>query len=75
MWHDKLISVNNDGENTMIGCHGGLVTLLKKEATDNILRVWCAPHQMDIVIKKVIRTMMDGLFYKIAHVFSVHLCT
>jgi hypothetical protein len=28
---------------------------------------------MDIVIKKVTKVMMDGLFYKIAHVFSVHL--
>jgi hypothetical protein len=28
---------------------------------------------MDIVIKKVMKVMMDGLFYKIAHVFSVQL--
>jgi hypothetical protein len=73
MWRDKLISVSSDGENTMIGRHGGLVTLLEKEATNNILRVWCAPHQMDIVIKKVTKAMMDDLFYKIAHDFLVHL--
>jgi hypothetical protein len=60
-------------ENTMTHRHGGLVTLLEKEATNNILRVWCALHQMDIVIKKVTKAMMDGLFYKIAHVFSIHL--
>ncbi len=57
----------------MTSYHGGLVTLLEKEATNNILCVWCAPHQMDIVINKVMKAMMDGLFYKIAHVFSVHL--
>jgi hypothetical protein len=73
MWHDKLISVSRDGENTMIGHHGALVTQLEKEATNNILHVWCAPHQMDIVIKKVTKAMMDGLFYKIAHAFLVHL--
>jgi hypothetical protein len=28
---------------------------------------------MDIVIKKVMKVMMDGLFYKIAHVFLVHM--
>jgi hypothetical protein len=50
------------------------VTLLAKGATNNILRVWCIPHQMDIVIKKVMKAMMDGLFYKITHVFLVHLC-
>jgi hypothetical protein len=65
--------VSSDGENTMIGRHGDLVTLLEKEATNNIMCVWCVPHQMDIVIKKVTKAMMDGLFYKIAHVFLVHL--
>jgi hypothetical protein len=74
MWHDKLISMNNDDKNTMIVHHGGLVTLLEKEVTNNILCVWCTPHQMDIVIKKVTKVMMDGLFYKIAHAFSIHLC-
>jgi len=73
MWRNKLILVNNDSENTMTGCHGGFVTLLKKEATNNIMHVWCAPHQINIVIKKVTKAMMDGLFYKIAHVFPVHL--
>jgi hypothetical protein len=73
MWDDKLISVSSDDDNTMTGRHGGLVTLLEKEATNKILRVWCAPHQMDIVIKKVTKAMMDGLFYKIAHVFLVHM--
>ena len=52
-WRDKLISVSSDGENIMTGRKGGFVTLLEKEATNKILRVWCAPHQMDIVIKKV----------------------
>jgi hypothetical protein len=73
MWRNKLISMSNDGENTMTGCHGGFVTLLEKEATKNIMHVWCVPHQIDIFIKKVTKAMMDGLFYKIAHVFSVHL--
>ena len=72
-WRDKLISVSSDGENTMTGRKGGFVTLLENKATHKILRIWCAPHQMGIVIKKVTKEMMDGLFYKIAHAFSVHL--
>ncbi|KAH9570353.1 hypothetical protein CY35_02G035500 [Sphagnum magellanicum] len=56
MWRDKLNSVSNDGDNTMTGRHGGFVTLLEKEVTNNILR-------------KVTKAMMDGLFYKIAHAF------
>ncbi|CAM6040046.1 unnamed protein product [Sphagnum compactum] len=37
MWCNKLISVSSDDKNTMTDHHGGLVTLLKKEATNNIL--------------------------------------
>ena len=72
-WRHKLISVSSDGENTMTGRRGGFVTLLENEATNKILRVWCAPHQMDIVIKKVTKAMMGGQFHKAAHAFSVHL--
>jgi hypothetical protein len=68
-WRDKLISVSSDGENTMTGCKGGFVTLLEKEATNKILRVWCAPHQMDIMVKKVTKTMMNGLFIKL-HMYT-----
>jgi hypothetical protein len=74
MWRHKLILVSSNDENTMTSHHGGLVTLFEKEATNNIMCVWCVPHQMDIVIKKVMKAMMDGLFYKIAYVFSIHLC-
>jgi len=74
MWRDKLISMTNNGENTKTGRHGGLMTLLEREVINNILRVWCVLHQMDIVIKKVTKVMMDGLFYKIAHAFLVHFC-
>ena len=73
MWRDKLISISTDGENTMTGRHGGLVTLLDKEATNSLLRVWCAAHQMDLVVKQVTKTANDGLFYKKAHALSVYL--
>ncbi len=75
MKHDKLISLSRDCENTMVSCHGGLVTLLEKEATNNVFCVWCVFHQMDIVLKKVTKVMMDDFSYKIAHTFSVHLRT
>ena len=50
------------------------MTVLEKEATNKVLQVWCAPHQMDIVVKKVMKAIMNGLFIKTAHAFSVHLC-
>jgi hypothetical protein len=37
------------------------------------MRIWCAPHQIDIVVKDVSHSLDDGLFYKTAHDFNVHL--
>ncbi|BBN02960.1 hypothetical protein Mp_2g19640 [Marchantia polymorpha subsp. ruderalis] len=72
-WREKLLSVSNDGENTMTCRHGGLVTLLGKEAENHILRIWCPAHQIDLVIKGCTKRMDGGDFYKTAHAFSVHL--
>jgi hypothetical protein len=72
-WRDKLISVSSDGENTMTGRHSGVVTRLENAATHRILRIWCVPHQIDLVIKAVTKEIDNGQFYKVAHAFSVHL--
>jgi hypothetical protein len=37
------------------------------------MRIWCAPHQIDLVVKDVNHSLDDGLFYKIAHDFNVHM--
>jgi len=72
-WRSKLISISSDGENTMIGRHGGVVTLLEKECNNPMLRIWCVPHQLDIVIKNATQDVLDQAFYKVAHAYSVHL--
>jgi hypothetical protein len=63
-WKDKLFSVSSDGENTMIGRHFGVQTLLAHQATNSILRIVCVPHQCDLVIKKVTKEMDDENFTK-----------
>jgi hypothetical protein len=72
-WRDKVISISSDGEITMKGRNGGVVTLLERECTNPILRIWCVPHQLDLIIKHATHDIMDGTFYKTAHSFSVHL--
>ena len=72
-WRDKLLSVSSDGENTMTGRHAGVVTLLENAASNKILRIWCVPHQVDLVIKAITKDLDGEQFYKIAHAFSVHL--
>ena len=57
----------------MTGHIGGLVIPLEKVVAYDILRVWCPAHQRDLVVKDVTKTANCGLFYKVAHAFSVHL--
>jgi hypothetical protein len=73
LWRVKLVSVNTDGENTMTGWLGGFVMLMVKEAVHEVLRVWCPPHQIDLVIKDATCKINDGSFSKITHAFTVHL--
>ncbi len=70
----KIIAFSTDGENTMIGRHASVVTRIDHESKTKLMRIWCAPHQIDLVVKDVNHSLDDGLFYKIAHDFSVHLC-
>jgi hypothetical protein len=66
-WNDKLICIASDGENTMTGRTGGVVTLLERQCTNPVLRVWCVPHQLDLVVKTATVGVDDGEFYKAAH--------
>jgi hypothetical protein len=43
-WHEKVVSISSDGENTMTGRHAGVVTLLENECSNPVLRIWCVPH-------------------------------
>lgn len=59
-WRDKLIRLSSDGENTMTGCRGGVITLLEQQVTNDILRVWCPAHQMDLVMKAAFARIDNG---------------
>ncbi|KAH6576888.1 hypothetical protein BASA60_004335 [Batrachochytrium salamandrivorans] len=39
IWRDKAISISSDGENTMTGRYGGVVTLLEQECLNPVLRI------------------------------------
>jgi hypothetical protein len=47
--------------------------LLERQCTNPVLRVWCVPHQLDLVVKTATVGVDDGEFYKAAHALSVHL--
>ncbi|CAK9860022.1 unnamed protein product [Sphagnum jensenii] len=49
----------------MTGRHGGVVTLLEKECNNPVFRIWCVPHQLDIIIKNAMQDVLDQAFYKV----------
>ncbi|KAI2495067.1 hypothetical protein MHU86_19462 [Fragilaria crotonensis] len=72
-WRSKLISVSSDGENTMTGRHSGLVTRLCSAAEHDVLRIWCPPHQIDLVAKRAAERVTNGAWVHFAYTFSVFL--
>jgi hypothetical protein len=72
-WHVKLLNASSDNENTMIGHHAGLVTRITRCAEFNVLRVWCAPHQIDIIVKSLVEGIDGSAYVKDVYSFSVHL--
>eukprot|EP00918_Siedleckia_nematoides_P095779 GHVU01210151.1.p1 GENE.GHVU01210151.1~~GHVU01210151.1.p1 ORF type:complete len:351 (-),score=40.58 GHVU01210151.1:1345-2397(-) len=61
-WDRKLVSVTTDGENKMTGIHDGVASWFEQEmrkrgAEDELIRVWCACHQLDLALRKAIKEM------------------
>jgi len=73
-WHAKLIGMSSNAENTMIGYHTSLVIHMIVCADNPVLRIWCALHQIDLVIKSVAEELAEGEWIKFAWSFSIFLC-
>jgi len=72
-WRVKLLNASSDGENTMTGRHAGLITCITWCAEFNVLRVWCVPHQIDIIVKSSAEGINGGAYVKDVYSFSIHL--
>ncbi|RQM25296.1 hypothetical protein B5M09_011286 [Aphanomyces astaci] len=72
-WRAKLLGFSSDGENTITGRHGDLVTLIVREAENDAIRFWCPPHHIDIVVKKSAECIFEGSWVNILYEFSVYL--
>jgi hypothetical protein len=60
-WRSKLIGVSINGENTMTGRHAGVLTHVIACADKNVLRIWCTPHQINIVVKATVKAIDNGV--------------
>uniref|UniRef100_M4BZQ6 DUF659 domain-containing protein n=1 Tax=Hyaloperonospora arabidopsidis (strain Emoy2) TaxID=559515 RepID=M4BZQ6_HYAAE len=59
-WCVKLLNSSSDGKNTMTGRHSGVVTRNARCAEFNVLHVWCATHQIDIIVKSAAESINGG---------------
>ncbi len=72
-WRAKLIDVSMDDENTMTGRHASVVTRLVDCANNDVLCIWCALHQINIVVKAIAKGINNSVWVKQAYTFSVYL--
>jgi hypothetical protein len=72
-WPSKLLSISSDGENTMTRRHAGFVTRMANEAANPVLRIWCPPHQIDLVLKADAEAVADGTWIEVVYSYSIFL--
>jgi hypothetical protein len=65
--------MSSDGENTMTGRYAGLVTRMVACAENPVLRIWCPPHQIDLVVKSSSNGIAGGTWVAFAWSVSVFL--
>jgi hypothetical protein len=61
-WTSKLIGISSDGTSNMTGRHAGVVTRLHQASLPGCYRVWCAAHQMDLVVQKIFIKLCNDSF-------------
>ena len=63
-WKTKLIGVTTDGATNMTGRHWDVVTKIQNSTLPNgFYCIWCALHQLDIVIQNFVTTYFNNDFY------------
>ena len=62
-WKSKLIACSTDGAANMTGRISGLVTRIANVGLSGFVRIWCALHQIDLVMQKIFRKVDNSQFY------------
>ena len=61
-WKDKIIGVATDGASNMTSCHVGVVTQIERVSNKGFFRIWCAAHQLDLIVKDRFKSMFNDSF-------------
>jgi len=72
-WRKKIIGVASDGEPAMTGRIQGVVTKIVEQGEFDVIRVWCIPHQMDLVVRATTEAIDQGEWIDVVYKLSVYL--
>ena len=72
-WEKKIIGYTSDGASNMTGCVQGLGTRIEQEASEGFYCVWCAAHQLDLVVQDVLNSMYNEEFVSTIQLLTGHL--
>ena len=72
-WRNKLIACSTDGASNNTGRIKGLVKLINDECLDGFIRIWGGIHQLDLIVKKAVKGLMDDGYVKMMTDLTSHL--
>ncbi|GMF27015.1 unnamed protein product [Phytophthora fragariaefolia] len=73
-WRQLLVGVSTDGDSSMTGRIRGVATRLEASVpTTKLVRVWCALHQLDLVMQRVHKSSLDEEFLSTVASMTGHL--
>ena len=72
-WKEKIIGVTTDGASNMTGHHVGVATQIQRAANDGFFRIWCAAHQLDLVMQERFKSMFNECFVHVIQGITGHL--
>ncbi|CAM6057369.1 unnamed protein product [Sphagnum tenellum] len=72
-WPRKLIGVTTDGEKTNMGHRNGIQIRMVRRAEFKVIQIWCAPHQLDLVVHMAVDEICGGTLVKDMYVLSTYL--
>lgn len=62
-WENIIVGITTDGEKKMTGRVSGVSTRFQSIANPGFIRVWCAAHQLDLVLQDVYSNLAKESFY------------
>ena len=61
-WRERLIGVSTDGAPSMLGAHQGFASRLEREGRPGFYKVWCAAHQLNLVVQSSVQELYESIF-------------